>query len=294
MKSKMDINEDEIRVIGSTTSRPRKLWWLWCLIAAAMVAVVVLVVVLQSEGKETSISPMPLEITPDQPAVVQPEDIWLTNTEDELPSSVVKTDTTIDTISLTILTPINACPELYVGHLDENDTNILLATMAADIRRDNGKIVGAFVCAGEPLSWGLSKLGYCAIFDEKIAIGIAENSPLFEQATECGGYFFRQYPSVKGGVAVANNPENSAMRRALCKIGSRYCVVTTMQRVLMNDFSIALAKLGVDEAIFLVGGNAHGWWYDNEGKKHHFSQENSLNKRSKFMNYILFRKSYSD
>ena len=49
-----------------------------------------------------------------------------------------------------------------------------------------------------------------AIINDKITIGIADNSPLFEQATETGGYFFRQYPLVDNGKLVENEPKNKS------------------------------------------------------------------------------------
>ena len=50
------------------------------------------------------------------------------------------------------------------------------------------------------MAWGLSKKGYVSIIEDKITVGVADNSPLFEEATEKGGYFFRQYPLVNNGV----------------------------------------------------------------------------------------------
>lgn len=79
-----------------------------------------------------------------------------------------------------------------IGVPDIFDKSIILATQAADVRADNGKIVGAFVVKGKPYSWGLS------------------NSPLFEEATEKGGYFFRQYPLVDKGVLVGNEPKGNS------------------------------------------------------------------------------------
>lgn len=43
---------------------------------------------------------------------------------------------------------------------------------------------------------------YCGVIDGKLTVGVADNSPLFEEATEKGGYFFRQYPLVDNGVLV--------------------------------------------------------------------------------------------
>ena len=100
-----------------------------------------------------------------------------------------------------------------------------------DIIIDNRPCTLAYsMRAGEPLSWGLSKKGYCAIIDGRVTIGMAENSPLFEQATEQGGYFFRQYPSVANGVMVENRPENASFRRALCNFNGRLCIIGCTDR----------------------------------------------------------------
>lgn len=281
-----DINDDEIRVIGGDAEeggKKRIALWVWLVIGIVAAAVAVWILY-QKPQTEAPIS-MPADTSVD---VDEDMDVWLDNTNDFLPSATVVRDTLVDNIHLQIYTPYNATPELHVGHLSSKDTNIVLAALAADYRRDNGKIVGAFVLAGEPLSWGLSKKGYCAIIDGRVTLGMADNSPLFEQATEQGGYFFRQYPSVVQGVAVMNKPENVAFRHALCNLDGKLCVIGCTDRVLMNDFSQALAHLGVSDAIFLVGATAEGWYRDEEGKL--CPMPNSTAKDVKYINYIVFRK----
>lgn len=280
-----DINDDEIRVIGGDSGgggKKRIPWWVWLVIG--IVAAGVAVWLLYQKPQTEAMIQVPANIPVETAAV----DVWLDNTDDALPSATVVCDTLVDNIHLQIYTPYNATPELHVGQLSSKDTDIVLATMAADYRRDNGKIVGAFVLVGEPLSWGLSKKGYCAIIDGRVTLGMAENSPLFEQATEQGGYFFRQYPSVVQGVAVENNPENASFRRALCNLDGKLCVIGCTDRVLMNDFSQALAHLGVRDAVFLVGGTADGWYRDAEGKLSPIAT--STAKNAKYINYIVFRK----
>jgi hypothetical protein len=196
-------------------------------------------------------------------------------------------ETAIDSVELKILTPYNAIPELHLGRIDTSDTEILFAALAADIRRDNGKIVGAFVHEGEPRSWGLSKRGYCAIFDDEITLGVADNSPLFEQATEQGGSFFRQYPSVDNGKIVSNNPENLSFRRALCAFDGKVCIIISTNRVLMNDFSAALVKLGVRNAILLVGSTEDGWYRTEDGRLNRLGKKYAKNNPN--INYLVFR-----
>ena len=297
MANKQDIGDDEIRIIGANkpNNHPHKPWWFWTILSLTIIAIVVLLVVLLSKHENNN-SPNPADTshtgntTTDMENSVSDNIAWLDNTDDTQRPRLSITDTTIDSLNLQIITPLNTIPELYIGKPDSKDTSILLATLAADIRRDNGKIVGAFVYAGEPLSWGLSKRGYCAIIDECLTLGTAENSPLFEQATGQDGYFFRQYSAVDKGIAVTNNPENAAPRRALCVIGKKYCIVATANRVLMNDFSQALVKLGASDAIYLVGGRAHGWWRDGDGHVNNFPESNPSRGNKKYINYIIFRK----
>lgn len=286
MNKMNEIDDNEIRVIGDGGGDRKRLpWWVWLLEGIAVVAVAV--VVLQPKAANAP-SPKPSGNAATQQADGTPSDIWLENTDAQLPSCTLVTDTIIDTIHLQIYTPYNAVPELHVGRIDTADSDIILAAMAADLRRDNGKIVGAFVLAGEPLSWGLSKKGYCAILDGRITLGMADNSPLFEQATEQGGYFFRQYPSVDAGTPVENRPENASFRRALCLLDGKVCIIGCTDRVLMNDFSATLVKLGVSEALFLVGGTADGWCRTADGSFIRFGSAWARN--AKYMNHIVFRK----
>ena len=285
MTKMSDINDNEIRVIGGDGGgggKKRLPWWVWVIVGVVAVAIAAIALWPKQQPEEPT--------APDTTTVTEPEttDIWHSNTDNSLPSCTIVTDTLIDTLHLRIFTPYNATPELHIGRLDTANTDIILAAMAADLRRDNGRIVGAFVHAGEPLSWGLSKRGYCAIFDGQITIGVAENSPLFEQATEQGGYFFRQYPAVDKGVMVENNPENASFRRALCLLNGKVCIIACTDRVLMNDFSATLVKLGVSEAILLVGGTADGWCLTDDGKMIRLGSSYAQN--AKYMNHIVFRK----
>ena len=285
MTKMSDINDNEIRVIGGDGGgggKKRLPWWVWVIVGVVAVAIAAIALWPKQQPEEPT--------APDTTTVTEPEttDIWHSNTDNSLPSCTIVTDTLIDTLHLRIFTPYNATPELHIGRLDTANTDIILAAMAADLRRDNGRIVGAFVHAGEPLSWGLSKRGYCAIFDGQITIGVAENSPLFEQATEQGGYFFRQYPAVDKGVMVENNPENASFRRALCLLNGKVCIIACTDRVLMNDFSATLVKLGVSEAILLVGGTADGWCRTDDGKMIRLGSSHAQN--AKYMNHIVFRK----
>ena len=162
--------------------------------------------------------------------------------------------------------PLNARPRLELGYgITKHREEHILFFQAADIRADNKKIVGAFVLQGNVLSRGLSKRGYCAIIDGEITVGVADNSPLFEEATEKDGYFFRQYPLVDKGTLVENELKSKSIRRGLCELEGRIVVVETETTESLHDFAQALVDIGTQNAIYLVGSTAIGWACDTEG-----------------------------
>ena len=200
-----------------------------------------------------------------------------------------KLDTVINDVRLTLFIPHNAVPVLTVGVPDHNDRGIILAAQAADIRRDNRQILGAFVLKGEPLAWGLSKKGFCAIINGEVTVGVSENSPLFEEATEKGGYFFRQYPLVDNGTLVDNEPKNKTMRKALCSRAGQIFVAVSETDESLHDFAQALVDLGVENAIYLVGSHsAFGWYINASGTKTLFAPD--VHRATyKNENYIVWR-----
>jgi hypothetical protein len=101
-------------------------------------------------------------------------------------------DTMINDIPLRIYIPHNAVMSLQRGELDIEDTTIVYVAQAADIRADNGEIVGGFVINGAPLTRSVSKLGYCACVNGEIHVGMAKNTDLFDKAVQTGDCFFLQ------------------------------------------------------------------------------------------------------
>lgn len=194
----------------------------------------------------------------------------------------------INDIPLRIFIPHNAEMSLYIGRMNRQDTTVIYAAQAADIRADNGKIVGAFVLKGEPKAWGLSKKGFCASIDGEVTVGVADNSPLFEEATDRGGYFFRQYPLVNDGIVVENEPKNKSIRRAICDRQGEIFMVESLSRESFHDFAQALVDLGVNQAIYLVGGDAYGWAFDEHGERHEFGDDGYYTGRKPIPTYISY------
>ena len=165
-----EIRDDEIRIIGKNGKRTgqggRK--WLWISLGAVAVVAVVLALVLSLSGRKRTNNEA--EVVPELfdpvPVVEQPSEsesgkkAWLGDYSDEVTPYTEHIQRTINDINLDIYIPHNARPSLLLGVPDPSDSRIIFANQAADVRADNGKINGAYVLAGKPLAWGLSKKGY--------------------------------------------------------------------------------------------------------------------------------------
>lgn len=262
-----NISDSEIRIVGSSQKPTQKPFpWGWVVVCVVLVAC--LGVILWWQYSKTNAEQESIGVFEQEQPVVQtyPLTEWFASVDSITAVGTVTTDITINDIPLRVYLPLNSVPHLEVGYgVTKKCQNSILFFQAADVRADNGKIVGAFVLQGKPLSWGLSKRGFCAVVDGNVTIGVADNSPLFEKATEEEGDFFRQYPLVDNGRLVENELKNKSIRRALCEINAHIVVVETQSVESMHDFSQALVDLGAQNAIYLVGSSAMGWSMDIHG-----------------------------
>ena len=290
MKEINEIRDDEIRVIGEE-KLPQPQGWKWLLLLLA--GVIVGIVIWQVWPSEPT---SPVE-DPEQGVFEPTIEVEETKTKTPLAKAeetgkgfIEIADTTINDIPMRLYLPHSVSMSLHVGNIDRNDQSIIFAAQAADIRADNGGIVGAFVLEGEPKAWGLSKKGYCAIINDTVTVGVTDNSPLFEEATEKGGYFFRQFPLVDKGNLVENELKGKAVRRALCDRDGEIFTVETLSIESFHDFAQALVDLGVDNAIYLVGANAYGWATDIDGQRHEFGDPNpKTSNKWRNINYLVMR-----
>ena len=294
-----DISDDEIRIIGHSDEggNTKRV----VLIAIALVAIVGAVVALIFSGGNAEPEPQVEEQIPiyGEEIVVEEEHVTIDDTHLSRMSVAASErgfaelrDTTINDVPLRIYIPHNADLTLHVGKVDREADDVIYTAEAAFIRADNHAILGAFVLEGEPLAWGLSMRGFCASIDGEVTIGVADNSPLFEEAINRGGYFFRQYPLVDNGKFVANEPKNKSIRRAICERKGEIFMIESLTKESFHDFTQALVDLGVDNAVNLAGSEAYGWAIDRNGDKHEFGTHNFYTGRGKMpknTNYIVWR-----
>ncbi len=275
-----EIRDDEFRVIGprrgakssSTRESGSRGWWM-ALVSVVLVLMAGLAIWLfRPKGEippkgDGLFDPVP------SPAATRPSPKPLGRSVDSLTAPFAeKLDTTINDVVLSVYIPHNTQPPvLTVGVPDQQVRKAVLAFQAADIRADNREILGSFVLKGDLLARGKSKDGFCAIIDGTVTVGVEENSSLFEEAVEKGGYFFRQYSLVRNGVLEESEIKNKTMRKALCDRAGQIFVAVSETDESMHDFAQALVDLGVDNAIYLVGSHSSfGWYRDESGAQTYF------------------------
>lgn len=305
---RLDIGDDEIRVISPTGNksprndgkrkRKRYIYAAIPIIVAAAVAAIVLTVLRHGNSNETE-----TEDAAGSSPVIERGAVFRPRSEVKVIDRIAKDDindytptnerytsrrdTTVYGMRLIILTPHDAVPTLEVGNDVVSDTTAILAAQAADIRRDNGEIAGAYVVRGELLSKGETKAGYCSIVNGEVNIGVADATPMLEQALESEGYFFRQYPLVAAGQLIENKPKGKAKRKALAEIDGTISVVASADRLSFHDFSQALIDAGARNAIYIVGAYSTTLYTDRDGARHNIG--NVYENAPANINYIVWR-----
>lgn len=299
-----DLNDDEIRIISSKNSEPEKespeeqpeasknpqiRWNIWLIIGAVLL-IGALTVFFWWEIKDDPEDKEIIETVSDEKPPLSSnlgKNGGSISSLSVVQDSYVETfDTVVNKIPLSIFIPKNLTPKLEIGYQTLNDSSASFVVQAADIRKDNGQIVGAFVSEGNLLSKGQSKAGFCAIINGKIIIGVADSTPYLEQAIETGGYFFRQFPLVVGGQAIENKLPYSSLRKALAELNGEIVVVMSDKKQTLNEFSQTLVDLGVSNAIYLVGSTAPGFVIDDNGNRKEFGEE--VESPAEFTNYIVW------
>lgn len=288
-----DIDDDEIRIISSQriqspkpkhrkSQKSSKLLAWTCSVLALLAMGGLAIIVFSTEDMVEEETLMSQSIVERNKTISVPNDSAV-----EAIPYVERIDSLVNGVNLSIFTPYGATPTLVVGNDVINDSTAVLIAQAADVRRDNGNIVGSFVMNGELLNKGEAKAGFCAIINDKVTIGVADATPMLEQALISNGFFFRQYPLVVGGQIVENKPRGKAKRKALAEIDGRIAVIISNNRATLHDFSQALIDAGVSNAIYLVGGNSHGCYKNATGKTVAFGP--IWNNDIKNVNYIVWR-----
>ncbi len=178
---------------------------------------------------------------------------------------VLKTDSVLG-VALDIYELHNVKAELTLVEPDTTDHSVLLYTRTADYTA-TGRYLGSLVVDGEQKRSDVSRLGYCAIAQGNMVIGISRFDDMREHMKERDGSYFRQFVLVSNGELPQRfSLHGKVERKALARTADdRLCVIATRHPETLWDFADALREYGYVDAIYLTGGNESGFYRAPDG-----------------------------
>ena len=151
---------------------------------------------------------------------------------------------------------------------DTADTSVYLYCRSADHTAD-GKYLGSLVADGKAYQSDQSRLGYMAMADGRMVIGISRSDKVKDYVSERGGSFFRQFILVSNGVIPSRFfLHGKVERRAIGRIDDQLYYIATRHKETLWDFADALREYGVVDAIYITGGSDYCFYRSNDGLRH--------------------------
>jgi len=178
----------------------------------------------------------------------------------EQPAVVMQHDSILG-VSLNLYELQGLKGEITFDEPDTTDVNVYLYSRCSDHTPD-GKFLGTVVMKGDELSSDVTRLGYCAMNDNRTVIGISRFESVKDYIVKQGGSYFRQFILVSDGVLPPRfYLHGKVERRGLGRIGDKIYYIETIHPETMWDFADALREYGFIDAIYITGGNEHQSFY---------------------------------
>lgn len=151
---------------------------------------------------------------------------------------------------------------------DTADTTVYLYCRSADHTAD-GKYLGSLVANGKEYLSDQSRLGYMAMADGRMVIGVSRSDKAKDYAQNRGGSFFRQFILVSDGVIPSRFfLHGKVERRAIGRIDDQLYFIATRHKETLWDFADALREYGFIDAIYITGGADHIFYRSIDGARH--------------------------
>ena len=185
--------------------------------------------------------------------------------QDEVSEVALKSDSVLG-VGINVYELRNVKAELTLVEPDTADHNVLMYTRTCDYTV-TGKYIGSLVIDGEEKRSDVSRLGYCAIKNGNMVIGISRFDDLKEHMIDCGGSYFRQFMLVSNGELPRRFfLHGKVERKALARTADdRLHIVETRHPETLWDFADAMREYGYADAIYLTGGNESGFYRAPDG-----------------------------
>ncbi len=245
------------------TARPSKKWqWLGRIaLAAATVALLVALFAGYKIYRYYNIG-IPISTTPSQNI-------------DKLKQSVIKEKADVILSNDSVF---GVAMDLYALHglkasieFEEPDTadqSVYLYSRCAD-HTAQGEYLGSLVIDGKELQSDRTRLGYMAMADGNMVIGISRSDKVKDYVMERGGSFFRQFILVSDGVKPTHfYLRGKVERRAIGRIGDTLYYIATRHKETLYDFADALLELEFTDVIYITGGSDYCFYRTADGERH--------------------------
>lgn len=132
-----------------------------------------------------------------------------------------------------------------------------------------GRYIGSLVAEGKELRSDRSRLGYMAMADGRMVIGIGRSDKVKDYVVERGGSFFRQFILVSDGeMPSVFHLHGKVERRAIGRMGDTLYYIATHNKETLYDFSDALREYGFTDAIYITGGTDYCFYRSVDGQRH--------------------------
>ena len=230
---------------------------------------------------------VPVSVSPEE-NIIKLQRYW---NKTKKPEIVLSADSILG-VALNIYELNSVQAELTFTEPDTTDTSVLMYSRSADHTSDNN-IIGSFVQNGKELSSDKTRLGYCAMANGNIVIGVSRSDKVKDYVIEQGGCFFRQFILVSNGVLPPQfHLHGKVERRALARMSDdRLFYIETRHAETLWDFADALREYGFADAIYITGGKCHSFYRTTDGKPHDIGSVNQYPqlKNKKIVPWIVFK-----
>ena len=181
--------------------------------------------------------------------------------------SIILTSDSILGVALNMYRLENLQAEITLTEPDSTDKSVWMYSRCADHTSD-GKYLGSMVMRGKELASDASRLGYCAMANGNIVLGVSRSDKVKDYVEEQGGSFFRQFILVSNGVLPPKfQLHGKVERRALARTSDDHLYyIETRHPETLWDFADALREYGFVDAIYITGGKCYSYYRSTDGK----------------------------
>ena len=175
---------------------------------------------------------------------------------------------------------------------DTADTSVFLYSRCADHTAD-GRYLGSLVAQGVEKQNDRSRLGYMAMADGNMVIGISRSEKVKDYVIDRGGSFFRQFILVSNGTIPSRFfLHGKVERRAIGRINNQLFYIATRHKETLWDFADALREYGFIDAIYITGGADYVFCRDKAGNRHDIGDTSDYphTKWKGIVPWLVFRK----